>query len=375
MRTEELQQHELDVIDAVVKGGGESRPDDAALVDFALLVRSVRPVPSFSEGEAIDVRVRGLKKPRRSGGSLRGQLIAACASLFIVMAAVTIGLSETGGDEKADDMSAPAAGSSIAVSRDGKAAPEQSMEKAAAQAVAPGVSTSSKRDVATNTQITLATEGSEIENVSDDVFAITDRAGGFVQSSEVSGGAGTDGGATFVLMIPSARYDSAIASLSELAHVRSRHQSTEDITATVKRSDKRLQRARTRVTKLERELRAAPDAQRSELRAKLAQARRAEARAERSVARNNLRANFVPVDLTLEASSAAANADKSPLARAVDIAWSALQGIAAVLVIAVAVLAPFAILGAAAWAWLRQRRRRAAERVLSASARPQAQSE
>lgn len=374
MRTDELQQHELDVIDAVVKGGGESRPDDAVLVDFALLLRSARPVPTFAEAEALDAKIRSVKTPRRSGGSLRGQLIAACASLFIVMAAVTIGLSETGGDDKAAEMAVPASGSSIETSGSGTAASGQSMEKAAAQAIAPEVS-APKRDVATNTQITLAADGAEIENVSDEVVAITDRAGGFVQSSEVSGGEGDSGGATFLLMIPSTRYDSAIASLSDLAHVRSRHQSTEDITATVKRSDKRLARARARVTKLESELRAASDAQRSELKAKLAQARRAEASAKRGVARNNLRANFVPVDLTVEASSTAANADKSPLARAVDIAWSALQAIAAVLVIAIAVLAPFAIFGGVVWAWLRRRRRRATERVLSASAQPQAQSE
>ena len=54
----ETELHELDVIDAIVRGGGEARPEDAALTDFALLVRNARPVPNHGEVAALDTRAQ-----------------------------------------------------------------------------------------------------------------------------------------------------------------------------------------------------------------------------------------------------------------------------------------------------------------------------
>jgi hypothetical protein len=62
------------------------------------------------------------------------------------------------------------------------------------------------------------------------VVAVTDRLGGIVGSSQVSSGDSASGQATFDLSIPAGRLDTALAELSQLAHVRSRQQSTLDVT-------------------------------------------------------------------------------------------------------------------------------------------------
>lgn len=399
MRLSETQKHELDVIDAVVKGGGESRPDDAALVDFGLLVRSARPLPTAVESDAIDERVRklGAPKQRRSVSSIGNQAMATGAAFLLVGICVVAGLGgvlDSGSDDKATPDSAPAAAveSTENQSASGsKAATSESVEEftrdsqkaavggdeggtPAMTPVMPGPG-GNERSVASNTSLVLSTGGSEIEKVSDRIVGITDQVGGYVETSEVIA-AGEDGRADFLLMIPTARYDAAMASLSKLAHVRQRQQSSQDITGEVKTSNKRLARAKTRVAKLENQLgRATTDVERAELRRKLAGARRSVVNAQRSVARNAARVNYVPVSVALEASNSSAELGKGMLTRAVDTSWSALQLIAAVLLVAVAVITPFAILIAAGWFGLRWRRRRSTERVLSASAQPQVQSE
>ena len=65
--------------------------------------------------------------------------------------------------------------------------------------------------------------------VTDGVVRATQQAGGFVADSQIrrAGGRGT---ATFVLRIPAARLDTAIADLSRLAHVRAIEQGATDLT-------------------------------------------------------------------------------------------------------------------------------------------------
>ncbi|HEV3229837.1 MAG TPA: DUF4349 domain-containing protein, partial [Solirubrobacteraceae bacterium] len=78
--------------------------------------------------------------------------------------------------------------------------------------------------------LTLATPTDSVANVADQVIGVTDRSGGIVRSSQVSSGDSSAAQATFDLSIPTSRLDAALAELSHLAHVRSRQQTSLDIT-------------------------------------------------------------------------------------------------------------------------------------------------
>ena len=96
------------------------------------------------------------------------------------------------------------------------------------------------RKVERGASLTLSTPRDEIEDVADGAVRVTDRHGGFVLSSSVSSGEGTEAGATLDLRIPSARLQPALADLSELAHVRARTQDARDITAAFTSPRRRL---------------------------------------------------------------------------------------------------------------------------------------
>ncbi len=89
-------------------------------------------------------------------------------------------------------------------------------------------------------ELALTTPRDQIEDVADGVIRVTDRHGGFVLSSSVSAGDKSDAGASLDLRIPSRQLQATIADLSELAHVRSRTQSSRDVTAQFSSPRRRL---------------------------------------------------------------------------------------------------------------------------------------
>jgi hypothetical protein len=371
-RINETEQHELDVIDAIVRGGGEARPEDAALTDFALLVRNARPVPNHGEAAALDARVQApasarerkqrlIFKPAFAGFCALVLLVGAFGAAYIGSLDGTTALTSDGGDDAAPASAQPESTDDFAAA-----------EKSALPSESGITSAEAPREVARQTRVVLAADGSDIERLSDRVNAIVDRYDGYVASSRVRGGEGNRGRATFALMIPATQYKPALASISKLAHVRSRSQSSEDITTAVNSADRELDRWTARVNRLENQLAAAETpAQQASLRRQLASANAARRAAARQVRANRARVNYVPIALTIVADKTAENKDKGEIAKAFDKAGTILTGIAAVLIVVLAVLIPLALIASAIWFGLRRFNRARADRAIESATTPQ----
>jgi hypothetical protein len=386
-RITEAAQHELDVIDAIVRGGGEARPEDAALTDFALLLRNARPVPNHGEAAALDARAAQALPPRKPKQRLVFKPVFAGVCALILVVGVTgvayiSSSSESGSQDEgaASPMIASPTNDSSTATSSGNVAKSaesaQAIEALPAPVVEPGGITSSQepRDVARDTRLTLAADGDEIERLADRVNAIVDRFGGYVASSQVRVGEGDRGRATFALMIPAAQYKPAMASISKLAHVRSRAQASEDITTQVNSADRVLKLATSRVNRIEDQLAVAKTPQQAViLRRNLASAKAAQRQAARQVRSNRARVNYVPIALTIVADKTAADKDKGTIAKAFDKAGTILTSIAAVLIILLAVLIPLSAIVAAIWFGMRRWNRVRSERTIEAAAAPQAE--
>ena len=206
-----------------------------------------------------------------------------------------------------------------------------------------------------------------MQKATDGVVRATQAAGGFVQSSQVSTGDGRST-SSFVLRVPTSRLDDALARLSKLGHVKSLQQSADDITGAYDSASGRLAEARAERRGLLRALAHATTAEQvSSLRARIADNRRELQRYQRdfNAVRNRANLATVGVDVTGTARKQAATPSGgswTPGDAAHD-AVRVLEVSAGVALIALAVLLPLGLVGAAgglAALTLRRRRREAA---------------
>jgi hypothetical protein len=214
--------------------------------------------------------------------------------------------------------------------------------------------------------LTLATRPRNVADVADGIVRVTDDAGGFVASSNVS----QDGG-DFQLRVPTSRLQRTIAELSKLAHVRGRSQSTRDLTAEGVSARGRLREYEKEREGLLRALGKATTLNETEsIKARLRIVNRSISSARASLARVNNRARYADVAVTLVAdrSAGAAGEDGSwTPGDALHDAGRVLEVAAGVMLIALAVALPIGVivaLGAlAARATTRRRRSRALDAV------------
>jgi hypothetical protein len=207
-----------------------------------------------------------------------------------------------------------------------------------------------------------------VQDTADGVVRGTQASGGFVQSSQVASGDG-NGNATFVLRVPTARLDDAIARLSKLGHVRSLQQSSQDISGAYDSASTRLVEARAERRGLLRAIAKATTAQQiSSLRARIADNRREIARYQREFEAVRNRANYATVEVDVtgrphKSQPAPGGGSWSPGDAAHD-AVRVLEVSAGVALIGLAVLVPLALLGAAAGLGASAYRRRRREAAL-----------
>ena len=344
-----------------------------------------RPTPAFRA--RLDERVaagfpaarpttpRGAPPAARSGPvagrrprAWRAALAPVAALLVALVVAGGLGLrARSGGgagrpSSSAVSRSAPGAGAEDGAGRAGASAAPSAVppDVAGSGALAPG------RRVERSTRLELGTTAGRFAAVTDGVVRATQRAGGFVASSQLQQGGGA-GDATFVLRVPAGRLGAAVADLSRLAHVRSIEQATADLTGAVDRTTSGLRDARIEHRALVAVLATAtgPDAIR--LRERLARADARAARLDRARRALLRRVRYATVDLSVLA-SARRGAVAAPGGRwTPGDAWHdarrVLEVVAGVAIVVVAVALPWALLGAAAVAAgraLRRRRREAA---------------
>jgi hypothetical protein len=215
-------------------------------------------------------------------------------------------------------------------------------------------------------RLSLGADADEVQDVANDVVAVTDRHDGFVLDSQVTSDQG-GARASFQLEIPVKELDSTLTDLSELADVISRTEAAEDITAQFVRAEKERARILKRIEELRIDLiQADTDEERLVLKAQI---RSLEAQADAYEARANgveRRARFASVEVTVNSKDHASADDGWSFGDAVDDAGDVLRTIAGVGVVSLAVLVPIALIGAAAVWIVSTSLRRSRERALDA---------
>jgi hypothetical protein len=370
---------ELEALEAALAGDPATEPELSALVRD---VRAEAPAMTLEFRARLDRRVeRSFERarPRRRFASLRPMIPALGVAGCVLAALVAVVLSAGGGPNdsasnaggsgvaapvqtESSDAAKSSSGSGSAGSAGGSAS--SSSSSPALKAPAPSAPARQRR-VERSTRLELTT--TDVQAASDGVVRATQATGGFVQSSQVSTGDGRST-ASFVLRVPTSRLDDALARLSRLGHVRSLQQSADDITNVYNAASTRLAEARAERRGLVRALaRATTAAEISSLRARIADNRRALQRDQRELDAVRNRANYATIGLELTGvarkhAAVPSGGSWTPGDAAHD-AVRVLEVSAGVALIALAVLVPLTLVGAAggfAAVAVRRRRREAA---------------
>jgi hypothetical protein len=234
----------------------------------------------------------------------------------------------------------------------------------------PYAAQAGRRDVERSAEIVLGAEPADVRADAAKVFDAVHAADGIVLSSSIRDGAAGAAGADFVLLIPSNKLDDALASLSSIAEVRSRHEATADITAPTVSTGEKLRDSRARIEGLLGQLAAADtDAERTAVEAQLRSEHRRAAALRSRLSSLNRRANLSRVSLRIETGSPSSSEEGGAwgIGDGIDGAGRILAVAAGVIVIGLAILAPFALIALLVWlsrrAWLRRARRDALSRA------------
>jgi hypothetical protein len=242
-------------------------------------------------------------------------------------------------------------------------APSTAAESGAAKSLAsPAPVSGQARKVERTTALALSTDRADVQNVADDVVATTQRFGGIVDSSQTST-SDSEASAVFVLRIPTARLDDAIAALSKLAHVSSLQQGSTDITSSFVSSEARLHDARAERRALLKALARATTTQAIDaIKARLRDNRSQIAQLKGELDALRRRANLARVDVTVAGNGHASSGGGgwTPADAARD-ALRVLEVAAGVILVGLAAGIPLALLLGAAWLAAHSTRRRRRE--------------
>jgi hypothetical protein len=265
--------------------------------------------------------------------------------------------------------SSAASSSSAAVARP-HAAEEKSTEKAAeatgsAGRAASAETTSPGRVQQQAASLTLASKPVEVQTLSDRIAQLAAREGGFVQSSQVHLESGTAGEANLHLSLPSAHLSTALTSLARLAPTRAESQSLQDITDEYDAAKRKLSDAvAERQALLHALSRASTQGEIESLHARLSLASGAITSDREAFASISKRGSNANVEVSVIGDAHAASGGGLSVSGGLHDAGDVLRVSLAVLLIALAVLVPLAILAALLLLAWRGSRRRLRERAL-----------
>jgi Domain of unknown function (DUF4349) len=379
---------ELEALEAALAGDPSSDPSLATLVrDVRADAPTMAPVFRAQLDESVEREfARGTSGARRSrlprvslGGGRRALLpalgLAGCllAALIAVVLTVGGGTSDDSASSGAGEIATQAAPAERQSSGAGAGAngagPSADLAAPSTKATPPAAPSASGRRVERTTRLELST--TDVQRVADGVVRATQSVGGFVQLSQVRTGDG-QGGASFVLRVPTAKLDDALASLSKLGHVRALEQSADDITGAYDSASARLADARAERRGLLRALGKATTAEQiTSLRARIADNRRALQRLQRSFNSVRRRADLATIQVDVvgrpRKQAPAPSAGAWTPGDAAHDAVRVLEVSAGVALIALAVLIPLGILGVAARFAAGAYRRRRREAAISSA--------
>lgn len=375
-------------------------PSHREEIDLSAELRGLRPTPSPTFAAELDARAEaGFPRAAQARGSrlrhlgerLRAvpapRLVALSGTTALAALAVATAIVVSNESAPSDDESHFSGSTLAAPSRSGAASaaqgssselgatngtsrPEKPAESAAGgtqlsapvQESGPYAASVARRKVERSAELVLATGASEVRNAAAEVFDTVHAYNGIVLGSSISDGGGGEAAARFRLLVPSGKLNDALAAFSEIADVRSRHESTADVTAPTIGLEERLRDARARVESLLGQLAdAETEAEREVAEAKLRSARRRVAALRGRLAGLQRRTHLSSVSLRIE--SGGGTSGTWGVGDALGDAGHILAVAAGVAVIAVAVLGPLALICLLAWlahrTWMHRRRERA----------------
>jgi hypothetical protein len=224
---------------------------------------------------------------------------------------------------------------------------------------------SRNRAVERSAELVLGAAPGDVAADSSEVFEAVHAHDGIVLRSSTREGEPGVAGARFELLIPSAKLGDALAALSAIDEVRSRHEATDDITAPTVATGELLQDSKARIDSLLAQLEAAEtEPEREAVEAELAQERRHRAALRGQLQQLERRADYSRVLVRIEtgAGEESSGGGAWGVGDALGDAGQILAVAAAVSVVALAILGPIALIALLAWlahrAWVRRERRR-----------------
>jgi Domain of unknown function (DUF4349) len=385
--------------------------------DLEMELRALRPSPQPAFAADLDARVtagfqaRSGKPPSRLGGVLsrlrppspRRALIPVGATALVAIAIATAVITlERGSDTASSPPVAAGTGERVASGQHARelpgnpptksglsagssapsrgaggsgaiagfqysAAPPTAEPQPASGSGAPAVA---RREVERGAELVLRSKPGELPDDTRRVFATVHAARGIVLSSSVhdwkageSNPSGGEARASFELLIPTARLSDTLASLSRIADVRSRHESTLDITAPTVGADERLDDAEARIDSLLAQLASAEsEGERAAVGVELRGERQQAAALRSHLERLRQRAHFAHVSLRIESGKASGSSGGWAIDDAFGDAGRILETAAGVTVVSLAMIVPLALIALLAWlanrVWVRHRRER-----------------
>jgi hypothetical protein len=252
---------------------------------------------------------------------------------------------------------------------------EESAEAGEAEAVTPVLPAPSParghRDIERSASIVLGTKPGEVAGAAAQVYTAVHAANGVVLNSSVESGRAGPTGASFSLLIPSRKLDDALAEFSKIAEVRSRHDATNDITAPTVGVTEELRDSNASIEGLLKELGdVETEAERESVEARLGEERRHHGAIRASLEHLHKRSSMSEVSLRIVTNHGAGVLPPSKddsgwsVGDALHDAGHILTVAAGVLLIALAILAPIALIALLLWSLNRFRVRRLRERAL-----------
>lgn len=222
------------------------------------------------------------------------------------------------------------------------------------------------RDVEYSAEVVLGAEPQDVAGDAAKVFEAIHASDGIVVRSSTRQGKAGQAGATFELLIPSAKLPDALAAFSEIDTVRSRHEATTDITHPTVTTAELLKESRARIDSLLAQLEAAElESEREAVEAELRHERRHAARLAAQLDHLHKRADYTRVSLRIVTGETEESTGGGAwgIDDAFHDAGHILAVAAAVTVVGLAILGPIALIALLAWlthrTWLRRERRRA----------------
>ena len=323
------------------------------------------------------------KGPKRGWArilSTEGGVAGAMAALLI---ALVVGVSqlEPGGDDHSagDDSGAEALDAEPAPSEPVPAsggASEEALGSGGGAAIRQadagrvGNLSGGGRQVAQSISLSLATSPADFRDAADGVLDVVSNHNGFVMRSNVSGGdpevdGAARGEATFRMRIPANQLQAALGALSDLGHVVSRTDGTQDITSRFDSARERISTyTESRDNLLNQLEEATTEEEQDSIEASLRTVERRLERAQDDLARAQQRVRMVPVSVSIVADESIEGGGSWGVGDAFDDAGDILRTALAIGLISAAVLLPIALIALIAFLASRAFARHQRERAL-----------